>query len=94
VQAKRSQGAMSVDDAEFDRGLLGGRVGAVEEGGFAERNAVEAPGVLKERRFAVGWIAGMAARGRLTGRSAVWPFYVQVAVAMRLPDAGRLLVPN
>jgi hypothetical protein len=26
--------------------------------------------------------------------SAVWAFYVQVAVPMRLPDAGRLIVSN
>ena len=41
VQAEGSEGAMGVDDVKVDSGLIGGRIGgAVEEGGFEERDAV------------------------------------------------------
>ena len=44
VHAESGEGAVGVDDVEADGGLLGGRVGgAVEQGGFEHRDAVEAP---------------------------------------------------
>ncbi len=44
VEAKRSEGAMSIDDIEVDSSLLRGRVGgAREQLGFEEWDAVEAP---------------------------------------------------
>jgi len=44
VHAESREGAVGVDDVEADGRLLGGRVGgAVEEGGFEQRDAVEAP---------------------------------------------------
>src|ERR1700688_4795228 len=45
VEAKRGEGAMSVDDVKVHGGLIGGRVGgAAEEGGFEEWDAIKAPG--------------------------------------------------
>jgi len=44
MQAKGGEGAVGIDDVKVDSGLIGGRVGgAVEEGGFEEWDAVEAP---------------------------------------------------
>jgi len=44
VEAESSEGAVGVDDVEVDSSLIGGRVGgAIEEGGFEERDAVEPP---------------------------------------------------
>src|SRR6202022_3490761 len=49
VQAEGGEGAVGVDDVEVDCGLVGGRVGcAVEQGGFKEWDAVEAPGGVGE----------------------------------------------
>jgi len=49
VQTEGGEGAVGVDDVEVDRGLLGGWVGgAVEEGGFEQGDAVEAPGGVGE----------------------------------------------
>ena len=40
---------MGVDDVKVDGGLLGGWIGgAVEEGGFEERDAIETPGGVGE----------------------------------------------
>jgi hypothetical protein len=44
VHAKSGEGAVGVDDVKFDASLLGGWVGAaVKEGGFEDRDAIEAP---------------------------------------------------
>ena len=44
VHTEGGEGTVGVDDIEVDGGLLGGRVGgAVEKGGFEQRNTVEAP---------------------------------------------------
>src|SRR5271170_3372367 len=44
LDAEVREEAMGVDDVEVDGGLLGGRIrGAVEQVGFEERDAVEAP---------------------------------------------------
>src|ERR1700734_566545 len=45
VQAEGSEGAVRVDDVKFEGSLLGGWVGgAIEERGFEQGDAVEAPG--------------------------------------------------
>jgi hypothetical protein len=44
VHAESGEGAVGVDDIEVDGGLIGGWMGgAVEEGGFEQRDTVEAP---------------------------------------------------
>jgi hypothetical protein len=49
VEAEGGEGAVGVDNIEVDGRLIGGRVsGAVEKGGFEQRNAVEAPGGVGE----------------------------------------------
>ena len=49
VHAEGGEGAVGVDDVEVDGSLIGGRVGgAIEEGGFEQRDAVEAPGGVGE----------------------------------------------
>ena len=49
MHAESGEGAVGVDDVEFDASLIGGRVGgAVEEGGFERGDAVEAPGGVGE----------------------------------------------
>ena len=49
VHAEGGEGTVGVDDVEVDAGLIGVRVGgAVEEGGFEHRDAVEAPGGVGE----------------------------------------------
>jgi hypothetical protein len=62
VKTEGSERAVGIDDVKVDCGLIGGRVGgAVEEGGFERRGAVEAPGgvgeLLSEMRF--GWRGGL-----------------------------------
>jgi hypothetical protein len=59
VQAEGGEGAVGVDDIEFDTSLLGGWVGgAVEEGGFEEWDAVEAPGGVGEFLGELGFGGG------------------------------------
>ena len=49
VHAEGGEGAVGVDDVEVDCNLSGGRVGgAIEQGGFEQRDAVEAPGGVGE----------------------------------------------
>jgi hypothetical protein len=44
VHAESGKGAVGVDDVKFNASLLGGRVGgAIEKGGFEDRDTVEAP---------------------------------------------------
>ena len=49
VHAEGGEGAMGVHDVEVDGPLIGGWVGgAIEKGGFEQRDAVEAPGGVDE----------------------------------------------
>ena len=59
VQAEGGEGAVGVDDVKVDRSLLGGWIGgAVEEGGFEQGDAVEAPGGVGEFLGELGFGGG------------------------------------
>jgi len=56
VHAESGEGAVGVDDVEFDASLLGGRVGAaVKKSGFEQGDAIEAPGRVGQ--FLVSWVS-------------------------------------
>ncbi|MGP0071766.1 MAG: hypothetical protein ACLPWF_07520 [Bryobacteraceae bacterium] len=62
VDAEGGEGAVGVDDVEIDSGLIGGWVGgAVEEGGFQQGDAVEAPGCIGEflSELGLSWRGGL-----------------------------------
>ena len=59
VHAEGGEGAVGVDDVEVDGSLSGGRVGgAIEEGGFDQRDAIEAPGGVGEFLRELGFGGG------------------------------------
>jgi hypothetical protein len=79
VQAESREGTVGVDDVEVDASLIGGWVGgAVEEGGFERRDAIDAPGGVGEFLGELG----LGGSGRLV--------FVEEAATMRV-ERGSIL---
>ena len=79
VHAESGESAVCVDDVKADSRLLGGRVGgAVKEGGFEHRDAVDAPG-------GVGELLGELSLGGSGG-----PIFVEELAAVLLVGDGIL----